>query len=140
MKKHLLTKQDRKLVKKARDVAINGYTRNDKILSDVSCCLITSKGELFSGVDIEGFAPGSSICAETSALSNMIKNGNGKENVSTIVALYDYRPKHKKDDYKILPPCGTCRDNISLFGNPWVIISKTSKVKLRDLYPLPFKG
>jgi cytidine deaminase len=70
----------------------------------------------------------------------MIKEGNGKENISIIVALYDDWPKYKKNDYLILPPCGACRHNLSKFGNPWVIVSKTKKAKLKELYPLPFKG
>ena len=135
-----LTKEDRSLISRARELARKSYISNGKILSDVFSIFITEKGEEFHGADVEKLASGSGICAETSAISNMILAGKGDSKLKIVLALYDYMPKHKKDDYVILPPCGTCRHNLSKFGNPWVIVSKTKKVKLKELYPVPFKG
>ncbi len=135
-----LTKEDKALIAKARELARKSYISNDKFLSDVFSLFITEKGDEFYGADIEKLASGSGICAETSAISNMILAGKGNAKLKTVLALYDYMPKHKKNDYVILPPCGTCRHNLSKFGNPWVIVSKTKKVRLVELYPLPFKG
>jgi len=133
-----LTKSDKELITKARNLVRKSYISNEKIVSDVFCILITENDE-FHGVDIENLASGSGVCAETSALSNMILAGKGKSKLKIVVALYDYKPKYKKDDYKILPPCGACRHNLNKFGNPWIFVSKTKKVKLKELYPLPYK-
>lgn len=127
MKKYNLTKKDKELVGEAREIIQKAYTKNKGLTSDVSCCLVTSKGSIFTGVDLEGFI--SNVCAESSAISNMVKAGEGKEKIATVVALYE-SPNYKS--YLILPPCGACRHNMSKFGNPWVIISKTKKVKLKD--------
>ena len=71
-------------------------------------------------------------------MSNMILAGKGNSKLKTVFALYEYHKKYNK--YIILPPCGTCRHNLSKFGNPWIFVSKTKKAKLKELYPLPFKG
>lgn len=135
-----LTKEDKSLIAKARNLARKSYISNDKILSDVFSLFVTEKGDEFYGADVEKLASGSGICAETSAISNMILAGKGQSKLKVVLALYDYMPKHKKNKFLILPPCGTCRHNLSKFGNPWVFVSNTKKAKLKELYPLPFKG
>jgi cytidine deaminase len=134
------TKQDKEIITKARELAKKSYVKNKEITSDVVSILITESGDEFHGADIEGLASGSGVCAETSAITNMILAGKGNSKLKLVFALYEYPPKYNKDEYLILPPCGTCRHNLSKFGNPWVIVSKTKKVKLNELYPLPFKG
>lgn len=135
-----LTKEDKELISKARALAKKSYIKNKEITSDVISIMVTESGEEFYGADIEGLASGSGICAETSAISNMILAGKGDSKLKFVLALYEYSPKYNKNDYMTLPPCGTCRHNLSKFGNPWIIVSKTKKVKLKELYPLPFKG
>jgi len=132
-----LTNEDKALVSKARKLVEKSYISNKKIVSDVFCILITEKSEEFHGVDIEKLASGSGICAETSAISNMILAGKGNSKLKTVLALYDYGPKYKKDEYILAPPCGTCRHNLNKFGNPWVFVSKTKKARLKELYPIP---
>jgi len=135
-----LTKEDKALISKARELARKSYIHNNKIVSDVISIFITEKGEEFYGADIEKLASGSGICAETSAMSNMILAGKGNSKLKTVLAVYEYPPEDGVKKYLILPACGTCRHNLSKFGNPWVIISKTKKAKLKELYPLPFKN
>jgi cytidine deaminase len=58
----------------------------------------------------------------------------GQNEIQTIVAVSSNR------DYSVLPPCGKCRQFISEFGNPYVIVEvggKSKKAKLNELYPLP---
>jgi cytidine deaminase len=58
----------------------------------------------------------------------------GEEEIETIVAV-----SHKDGGY-VLPPCGKCRQFISEFGNPYVIIQlegEIKKIRLSELYPLP---
>jgi len=135
-----LTKEDKALITKARKLVRESYIDDKEMTSDVISIMITEEGEEFHGADIEKLASGSGICAETSAISNMILAGKGKSKLRIVLALYDYVPKYNKNSFLILPPCGTCRHNLSKFGNPWVIVSKTKKAKLKELYPLPFKG
>jgi len=132
-----LTKEDKELVTKARKLLRKSYISNKKIISDVFSIIITEDGKEFHGVDIEKLASGSGICAETSAISNMILAGKGESKLKVVLAIYDYFPKYKKDDYILAPPCGTCRHNLNKFGNPWVFVSKTKKTRLKELYPLP---
>ena len=124
-----LSKQDLELVEKARDVIRKRKSKR----SSVSVALRTSSGKVFYGVniEIECSAP-CSICAEYAAIGTMVSEGQNE--IQTIVAVSSNR------DYSILPPCGKCRQFISEFGNPYVIIEiggKLKKAKLSELYPLP---
>ena len=85
---------------------------------------------MFYGADIEGLAPGSGVCAETSAITNMILAGKGNDKIETCLGLYG-EPKYKNKIYEILPPCNKCRKNLRKFGKPWVFISNTKKEKLK---------
>ena len=135
-----LTKEDKALIAKARKLARKSYIENKQIVSDIFCIILTEDGEEFHGVDIEKLAAGSGICAETSAVSNMIRAGKGNSKLKLVLAIYEYPPDYSKKQYAIFPPCGACRHNLSKFGNPWVIVSKDKKTKLKELYPLPYKG
>jgi cytidine deaminase len=62
----------------------------------------------------------------------MVSEGEGK--IDTIVAFAYKQGGH------VLPPCGKCRQFISEFGNPYVIVQvggQLKKAKLSELYPLP---
>jgi cytidine deaminase len=73
------------------------------------------------------------MCAEYAAIGAMVTGGATQ--IRTIVAVNGKKRA-------ILPPCGKCRQLISEFGNPSVIIKlkgKYAKVKLADLYPTPIR-
>ncbi|MFQ6089629.1 MAG: cytidine deaminase [Candidatus Methanofastidiosia archaeon] len=125
-----ITKQDLKLIKMAKDLIRERKSR----LSSVAAVLKTKKDKIFSGVniEIECSAP-CSICAEYAAIGTMVSEG--EKEIDTIVAV-----SYWKNKYSILPPCGKCRQFISEFGNPYVIVEvekKLKKVKLSELNPLP---
>ena len=94
------------------------------------------RDEEFNGSDTEKLSTW--ICAETSDVSNMILAGKGNSKLKKVLTFYESPPDYKKD-YMILLPCKVCRHNLSKFGSPFTITSKTSKVKLNDLYPFPIK-
>ncbi len=124
-----LSKQDLELIEKARDVIRKRKSKR----SSVGAALRTSNGKVFCGVniEIECSAP-CSICAEYAAIGTMVSEGENE--IQTIVAVSSNR------DYSVLPPCGKCRQFISEFGNPYVIVEvggKLKKAKLSELYPLP---
>lgn len=133
MKKYKLTKQDKELIEVAKKVIKKNYTNNSKISISVGTALKTNSGKIYKGVNIENKTSGpTSICGETSAIAQMVSDGERK--INTIVSLWYYKGK-----WDILPSCGACRHIISQFGNPFIIISKTQKTKLNELYPLAVK-
>ena len=124
-----LTKQDLELLEKARQV----IRKRKSKWSSVGAALRTKSGKVFYGVniEIECSAP-CSICAEYAAIGTMVSEG--EREIATIVAVSSNR------EYSVLPPCGKCRQFISEFGNPYVIVEvegKLKKIKLSELYPLP---
>lgn len=138
MKTYNLTKEDKELIKIGKERAIKGF-RNDNLSCDLGGALITDTGKIYSGINMEvKSSAGASICGERSAILQMVSDGERK--IRTIVAVWIESKNYKGNkEWGILPPCGICRHVISQFGNPYVIISKTKKVKFVDLYPLPVK-
>ncbi len=123
-----LTEQDLGLVENARDLIKKRKSKR----SSVGAALRTKNGKVFCGIniEIECSAP-CSICAEYAAIGTMVSEG--EEEIKTIVAVSSNR------EYSVLPPCGKCRQFISEFGNPYVIVEvdgKQKKTKLSELYPL----
>jgi len=124
-----LTKRDLELVDEAKDLIEKRKSKR----SSVAAALRTKNNRIFSGVniEIECSAP-CSICAEYAAIGTMVSEG--EEQIETIVA-FAY-----KNGGRVLPPCGKCRQFISEFGDPDVIVQvdrKLKKVRLSELYPLP---
>jgi cytidine deaminase len=123
-----LTEQDLELVENARDLIRKRKSKR----STVGAALRTKNNRIFCGIniEIECSAP-CSICAEYAAIGTMVSEG--EEEINTVVAVSSNR------EYSVLPPCGKCRQFISEFGNPYVIVevdSKLKKTKLSELYPL----
>ncbi len=117
-----LTTKDKELIEKAYSLIKKRY---QKAKITVSSALITSKGNIYVGVDIECKSEPCSICAEYSSIGSMLTNG--EEKIKTIVAV--------ADDGTVLPPCGKCRELIYEIsgGDTEIIISKKEKFKLRDI-------
>jgi len=130
MKSADLTSQDIELVELAKGLIRKRKSR----VSGVAAVLKTRNGSVFSGVniEIEASAP-CSICAEYAAIGTMVTEGETEVETIVAVNLHD-------DGYSVLPPCGKCRQFISEFGNPYVIVEvegRLRKVRLGELYPLP---
>lgn len=122
-----LSKQDLALV----DAAKTLIERRKSKRSTVAAALRTHENRIFCGVniEIEGSSP-CSICAEYAAIGTMVSEGYDR--IETIAAVGTRR--------QVLAPCGKCRQLISVFGNPYVIVKisgKLVKVKLSELYPFP---
>jgi cytidine deaminase len=133
-----ITKQDKQLIEEAKKIIIKSQPVNLIDTGDVGAALITPKGNIFTGVCL-GFYCGIASCGEYQAMGNMISNG--EKEIKTIVAVwYD----DKKDKYKVIPPCGKCREMVHQTSKKnWdteVIISETKKVKLKELLPNSWGG
>lgn len=97
----------------------------------VACALRTDKGNIYTGINIDCDC-GIGFCAEHSAISKMLENGESK--IESIVAL-------SKD--KIFPPCGRCREFMRLINfenvNTKVLVAEDKVVLLKDLLPFAFE-
>jgi len=138
MRGEVLTKEDKELIEKAKAIIIKSKPVNLIDTGNVGSALKTSKGSIFLGVSM-GFCCGIGSCGEYQAIGNMISNG--EKEIKTIVAV-SYKEEKKK--YKIIPPCGKCREMIHQLGKKnWdteVIISEEEKIKLKDLLPHSYDG
>ena len=119
-----LTKEDKSLIKRFDNF------RKKKCVSgrhSVAAVLVSKSGKIYEGTSME-FDCGVGVCAERATLFKMMPDEN---EIKIIVAGYKE---------KIGPPCGACRElmyemNKKNLNNTWVIISRTKKLKLKELYP-----
>jgi cytidine deaminase len=122
-----LNARDLQLIELADDLIKKRKSRR----SGVAAALRTANGRIFRGIniDIEASAP-CSMCAEYGAIAKMVSEGEDK--IATIVAV--------SLNHGVIPPCGRCRQFMSEFGEPYVIIEtngKIKKTKLTHLNPVP---
>lgn len=125
----LLTRA-RQVTKEVQRIA---KSREDwKLMGCVGAALRTSKGNFFTGVNIH-LQCGMGICAEYSAVADMIKHGETV--VDTIVAI--------TTEGCIVPPCGRCREmlyQVNVLNLNTRIYTTDNKVKLlQDLLPFPWQ-
>ena len=134
MKKERLNAKDKELIQKGKEAAIKGF-RNDNLSCNLAGAIHTNSGKLYTGINMHVHSSGgASICGERSAIMHLISQG--ERDINTVVAVWISRKYKRNKEWGILPPCGICRHVMGQFGNPWIIISKTRKVKLKELYPI----
>ena len=116
------------LIKKAKEISHLNKVSENVSIGDVSCALITDKGNIYLGVSIVACC-GIGFCAEHSAIANMVTNKEYK--INKIVAI--------SNEGKILPPCGRCREMIYEINkenlNTKVILSEDEETTLKQLLP-----
>jgi cytidine deaminase len=100
----------------------------------VGAAILTSKGKIFSGANIENASYGLTVCAERVALSKAVSEG---EKSFQAIAIYT----NTKD---FTYPCGACRQVLAEFSpNLYIIlINSKSEIKqhlLSSLLPHLFK-
>lgn len=131
-----LTEADKQLIKVALETIKRNRTETKSFSSSVGAALIAESGRVYCATNIKSYSSApTSIDAEAAAIACMFANGERK--IKTIVAVH--MPDRNGNAWHVFQPCGACRHIISQFGNPWVIISKTKKVRLSDLYPMPVR-
>ncbi len=132
MEDNLLNK-DLMLLNEALKILTNSYAPYSGI--HVAAALLTEKGNVYHGVNIENSSYGLTICAERSAVAAMVVAGERKPIAIAIVTDYN-RP---------IPPCGACRQVLAEFNHETRIIMHSIRsgeiriVNLKDLFPMPFK-
>ncbi|QQG48771.1 MAG: hypothetical protein HY247_00140 [archaeon] len=129
-----LDDQEESLVEKTR-LHLKKYGSE---ISNVAAGIQTSKGTEFFGLCIDLKTATLGSCAEYSAVGTMLSSG--EKRIRTIVAVAE----KGRGGYRVLPPCGKCRDLVRGFGNPYVILQvgsstrEAKKVRLSQLLPFPW--
>lgn len=105
----------------------------------VGAALLTKEGHVFSGCNIENAAYTPGICAERTAFSKAVSEG---ERAFLAIAIVG-GPEGRKTE--IAPPCGVCRQVMMEFCNPeefQIILGKNEEdyqiYTLKELLPLGF--
>ena len=133
-----LTQEDKKLIETAREIISKRKTqrlpsRHTK-MTTVGCALVTKKGNIYTGVNIETRSAPCSICAEYAAISSMYSSG--EKNIKTIVSVHG--------EGNIIHPCGQCREFMFEVSDKnkeiEIIINNKEKIKLKDLLPEPWQS
>jgi cytidine deaminase len=122
-----------RLLRAARKVAKNAYAPFSKFR--VGAAILTTKGEVFVGCNVENSSYGMTNCAERTAIfSAVAKSGPGLEIQAVAVV---------NDQGTACSPCGACRQVIYEFGPRAVIFYQGEKGPkqsvITDLLPEGFR-
>jgi len=120
------------LLKKAEDARNYAYVPYSRFR--VGAAVLTEKGEIYTGCNIENTSYGLTICAERTAIFKAVSEGAGK-----IIAI-----AISSDDMELTFPCGACRQVMAEFNGDMKIILGRSDgnlnvYDLKDLLPYSFK-
>ncbi len=120
------------MINNARSALQNAYAPYSKYT--VASCLCTKDNTLFTGVNVENSSYGLTVCAETSAICQMVAAGHHRIKSMVILA----------GDNALCPPCGACRQRIhefSLEETRLYLCNKTvvlKTVSINELLPMAF--
>ena len=122
------------LAAKAKEMAYVPYSH-----FKVGAALLTKKGKVYTGCNVECSSYGVSLCAERTALVKAVSEGEREYEAIAVVGGLE-------DTLTYTTPCGACRQFLSDFGNLKVILGyqenkewKTKVFELKDLLPESFK-
>ena len=121
------------LINKAINARENAYAPYSKFM--VGAAVLTQKGNVFTGCNVENASYGGTICAERVAMCKAVSSGERKIKAITIVY----------DENNFASPCGICRQFIYEFGaDIEIIMAKLNgeyKIKkISELLPDGFGG
>jgi cytidine deaminase len=121
----------KKLVQHARSARKNSHSPYSRFR--VGAALLTSRGKVYTGCNIENSSFGLTICAERTALFSAVSDGvHGFKAIAIASDSKDY-----------ISPCGACRQVImDLAGDIEIVLSRKNGdykvVRMSELLPLPF--
>ncbi|MBO7434881.1 cytidine deaminase [bacterium] len=126
-------KTAQELVNQAIEAREKAYAPYSKF--KVGAAILTKNGTVFLGCNIENASYGATICAERSAVCNMIANGGADP---TAIAIC-----YNEEEFAV--PCGICRQVLSEFspkGDLVILMAKTDgtyqETTLSALLPASF--
>lgn len=127
-----MSQQQKKLYAAALAMLEKAYTPYSHF--PVAASILAGNGEIYSGCNIENASFGLTLCAEASAIANMVTSGERRIKEVVVVA--------QSNDY--CSPCGACRQRLVEFSTPETIIhfyNQTGEYKtltMKELLPMPF--
>jgi cytidine deaminase len=134
MKKKPSTAGDHdQLLKAAREATKNAYAPYSRFR--VGAALLTTKGDIVTGCNVENASYGLTICAERNAIFSAVAALGPKVSICAIAVIND----------KNLPcsPCGACRQVIYEFGPDAMVLFPTAdgweKTAITNLLPHGFR-
>jgi cytidine deaminase len=133
MTKILSHKQREQLIRGARKAMKNAYAPYSQFR--VGAALLTAKGEIFLGCNVENASYGVTNCAERTAIFSAVAQAGPKLNIRAIAVVNDQNVP--------CSPCGACRQVIYEFGPAATVIFKSSKgwkeTPIAELLPEGFR-
>ena len=99
----------------------------------VGAALLTKKGNVYFGCNVENRSYGLTVCGERVAMQNAVSAGERKFEALAVAT----------DSEDFVPPCGACRQVIWEFSKDLRVIltnrkGETKTTKIQDLLPTPF--
>jgi cytidine deaminase len=119
------------LIDTARQSMAKAYAPYSNFM--VGASILDENGQIHAGCNVENSAYPLGVCAEGSAISNMILNGGTQIDKILIVSSGD----------KMVTPCGGCRQKIREFATPQTRIlihhkGEVTEFSVADLLPHSF--
>jgi len=133
MPKNQLSSRERKqLLAAARRVMRHAYAPYSRFR--VGAALLTTKGEVFAGCNVENASYGLTNCAERTAIFSAIAD-SGRLEIRAMAVV--------NDQGVACSPCGACRQVIYEFGPQAVVLFPTAsgwkEASIRQLLPEGFR-
>ena len=121
------------LLTAARDAALHAYCPYSRF--PVGAAVLTDRGEVYSGCNVENASYGLTICAERNAVFQAVARSSGPLRIQ---ALLVYPPTESPST-----PCGACRQVLHEFGPEAIIVcvgtgSEILETSLAELFPYAF--
>jgi cytidine deaminase len=115
--KHPSSQPNERLLRVARKAMKQAYAPYSQFR--VGAALLTSKGEIYSGCNVENASYGLSNCAERTAIFTAIAQSGPQLNIRAIAVVNDQGVP--------CSPCGACRQVIYEFGPEAAVFFQSSK-------------
>src|SRR5277367_978221 len=115
--KTLSSKQREQLLLAARKAMKNAHAPYSKFR--VGAALLTAKGEMFTGCNVENASYGLSNCAERTATFSAVAQSGPKLNIRAIAVVNDQGVP--------CSPCGACRQVIFEFGPEAIVFFQSAE-------------
>lgn len=121
------------LYKAAKEASANAYAPYSHF--QVGCAILSSRGNIYSGCNVENISYPVGTCAEAGAIASMICAGDNQIDTILIYA----------DSQELITPCGACRQRIAEFASPDTIVcladanSIKQKMPFKEIFPFAFK-
>ena len=129
----LTEKQQQQLIEVATEALKSAYAPYSQFR--VGAAVLTAKGEIVAGCNVENASYGLSICAERNAIANaIIRQGSDKMNLRAIAVV--------NSKNILCSPCGACRQVIWEFGQDALVIFLGERgwqtTTIKELLPVGF--